>query len=97
MMTKQIKREITDLERRRNALWDQLLCEHCGSELEPLCIQCDIAHKHDRLVAALLDLIGQVEQARDGFGIWPYADSNSMANALEQAKRLVAPRVTSQE
>lgn len=39
---------------------------------------------------ALVALLGQVEQARDGFGIWPYANSESMARTLEVSRAAIS-------
>lgn len=38
----------------------------------------------------LNELIGQVVQAKDGFGIWPYENSGSMTQVLERAKAALA-------
>ncbi len=39
----------------------------------------------NRAVETLHELLGQVLQARDGFGIWPYEGSTTMADVLKQA------------
>lgn len=71
-------------------------CPECGSletdeiatALREVTSQLD-AEGADRLEAALRDLVGQVEQARDGMGI--YANSPSMAAALDVANKLLGP------
>lgn len=45
---------------------------------------------HAALVEGLRELVGQVLQARDGFGIWPYEGSDSMAQAIDEAQALLA-------
>jgi len=55
------------------------------------------AHQNDALRALLREaaktlhnLEGQVVQARDGFGIWPYGNSSTMATTLDEVRDLRA-------
>lgn len=60
--------------------------------------QCELLQNENRrlkqdcanLSEALQNLVGQVVQARDGFGIWPYTNSESMASAIEDAESAIA-------
>lgn len=44
----------------------------------------------ERLADALVELKGQVEQARDGFDRWPYNNSPSMKHSLTGAAKALA-------
>jgi hypothetical protein len=50
----------------------------------------ELESRLEKMREALHNLLGQVLQARDGFGIWPYGDSDSMKKAIEEVKALTS-------
>ena len=51
----------------------------------------ELADLLDEALAALREIEGQVIQARDGFGIWPYTGSESMTTTLKDVRAILAP------
>ena len=51
----------------------------------------ELERENARLMDGYLELLGQVEQAREGFGI--YHNSPSMASAIEKARLILLPNV----
>lgn len=66
--------------------------ENAAAHLEPHMVE--LERENARLRAGYLDLLGQVEQAREGFGI--YHNSKTMDSAVATARALLRPNAKSE-